>query len=86
MTTTEVATSHLREDPYEIARHQLRQVGRTFAIDPNLINVLEQCKKAVEVSIPVSMDDGSVKSTRAFASRTTSRAGRPRAASATTPT
>ena len=60
MTTTEATTTHLREDPYEIARQQLRQVGTTFAIDPNLINVLEQCKKAVEVSIPVSMDDGSV--------------------------
>jgi glutamate dehydrogenase (NAD(P)+) len=60
MTTTEASTSHLREDPYGIARQQLRQVGETFAIDPNLINVLEQCKKSVEVSIPVSMDDGSV--------------------------
>ncbi|MBA2461573.1 MAG: Glu/Leu/Phe/Val dehydrogenase [Actinobacteria bacterium] len=60
MTTTEASTSHLRENPYGIARQQLRHVGETFAIDPNLINVLEQCKKSVEVSIPVSMDDGSV--------------------------
>jgi len=60
MTTTEATTSHLRENPYELARQQLRQVGEIFAIDPNLINVLEQCKKSVEVSIPVSMDDGSV--------------------------
>jgi glutamate dehydrogenase (NAD(P)+) len=59
MTTAEVPT-HLRENPYEIAREQLRRVGETFAIDPNLINVLERCKKAVEVSIPVTMDDGSV--------------------------
>jgi glutamate dehydrogenase (NAD(P)+) len=35
-------------------------VGEVFAIDPNLIRVLSQCKKAVEVSIPVSMDDGSI--------------------------
>ena len=60
MTTTEAPITHLREDPYEIARQQLRQVGKTFGIDPNLINVLERCKKTVEVSIPVSMDDGSV--------------------------
>ncbi|HEX4930209.1 MAG TPA: Glu/Leu/Phe/Val dehydrogenase [Gaiellaceae bacterium] len=59
MTTAEVPT-HLRENPYEIAREQLRRVGKTFAIDPNLINVLERCKKSVEVSIPVTMDDGSV--------------------------
>jgi len=59
MTTAEVPT-HLRENPYEIACKQLRRVGETFAIDPNLINVLERCKKSVEVSIPVTMDDGSV--------------------------
>ena len=59
MTTAEVPT-HLHENPYAIAREQLRRVGKTFAIDPNLINVLERCKKSVEVSIPVTMDDGSV--------------------------
>jgi glutamate dehydrogenase (NAD(P)+) len=58
MTTTE-APSHLRENPFELAKAQLRRVGEVFAIDPNLINVLSQCKKGVEVSIPVSMDDGS---------------------------
>jgi glutamate dehydrogenase (NAD(P)+) len=57
-------TSHLRENPYEIARQQLRLVGTTFNIDPNLINVLQECKKAVEVAIPISLDDGTI---RAFA-------------------
>ena len=59
MSTAEAPT-HLRENPLELARQQLRRVGETFAIDPNLINVLEKCKKSVEVSIPVTMDDGSV--------------------------
>jgi glutamate dehydrogenase (NAD(P)+) len=59
VTTVEAPVSHLRENPYEIAKAQLRKVARTFAIDPNLVNVLEKCKKAVSVSIPVSMDDGS---------------------------
>jgi glutamate dehydrogenase (NAD(P)+) len=59
MTTAE-ATSHLRENPFELAKAQLRRVGEVFAIDPNLIRVLSQCKKGVEVSIPVSMDDGSI--------------------------
>ena len=59
MSTVEAPT-HLRENPYDIARRQLQRVGETFAIDPNLINVLERCKKTVEVSIPVSLDDGSV--------------------------
>ena len=55
-----VVASHLRENPFELAKSQLRRVGEVFAIDPNLIRVLSQCKKAVEVSIPVSMDDGSI--------------------------
>jgi glutamate dehydrogenase (NAD(P)+) len=59
MATAETPT-HLRENPYELARRQLRLVGETFGIDPNLINVLASCKKAVEVSIPVTLDDGSV--------------------------
>jgi glutamate dehydrogenase (NAD(P)+) len=58
MSTAEA--SHLRENPFGIAKSQLRRVGEVFAIDPNLIRVLSQCKKAVEVSIPVQMDDGSI--------------------------
>ena len=59
MTTLQVApATHLRENPFEIARTQLRSVGDAFGIDDNLINVLSQCKKAVEVSIPTQMDDG----------------------------
>ena len=59
MSTAEAPT-HLRENPLALAREQLRRVGDTFGIDPNLIRVLEKCKKSVEVSIPVTMDDGSV--------------------------
>ena len=59
MTAVEAPVSHLRENPFEIAREQLRRVGSTFHIDANLISVLGNCKKAVEVSVPVHMDDGS---------------------------
>jgi glutamate dehydrogenase (NAD(P)+) len=55
------AVSHLRENPYEIAKAQLRKVAAAFAIDPNLVNVLQECKKAVAVSIPVAMDDGATR-------------------------
>ena len=58
MTAVDV-TTHLRENPFELAREQLRRVGATFEIDQNLISVLGECKKSIEVSIPVSMDDGS---------------------------
>jgi glutamate dehydrogenase (NAD(P)+) len=57
--TTQAAVSHLRENPFEIAREQLRRVAEVFGIDQNLVNVLQECKKAVEVSVPVAMDDGS---------------------------
>jgi len=50
--------SHLRENPFEIVREQLRRVAEIFEIDQNLVNVLQACKKAVEVSVPVGMDDG----------------------------
>jgi len=56
--TTEAPVSHLRENPFEIAREQLRRVAEVFEIDQNLVNVLQECKKAVEVSVPVQMDDG----------------------------
>jgi len=56
---TAVEVSHLRENPFELAREQLRRVADTFQIDPNLVAVLGRCKKAIEVSVPVGMDDGS---------------------------
>jgi glutamate dehydrogenase (NAD(P)+) len=58
VTTVDAPVSHLRENPYEIAKFQLRKVADTFAIDPNLVNVLQECKKALAVSVPVAMDDG----------------------------
>jgi glutamate dehydrogenase (NAD(P)+) len=56
--TTVDTTTHLRENPFELAREQLARVASTFDIDPNLVSVLGRCKKAIEVSIPVQMDDG----------------------------
>jgi glutamate dehydrogenase (NAD(P)+) len=56
-----VAATHLRENPFELARQQLRRVGEIFDIDPNLVRVLSKCKKALEVSIPVQMDDRSIR-------------------------
>jgi glutamate dehydrogenase (NAD(P)+) len=61
VTTVEAPTSHLRENPFALAQEQLRKVAAAFQIDQNLVRVLEQCKKAVSVSVPVSMDDGSIR-------------------------
>ena len=52
--------SHLRENPYDIAREQLRRVAEVFSIDRDLVAILAECKKAVVVSVPVRMDDGTV--------------------------
>ena len=60
MTTVEAPISHLRENPFELAQEQLRKVADAFKIDPNLVRVLERCKKAVVVSIPFSRDDGTI--------------------------
>jgi glutamate dehydrogenase (NAD(P)+) len=58
--------THLRENPYELAQAQLRRVGETFAVEPNLIEILSHCKKGVEVSVPVQMDDGSVRAFQGY--------------------
>jgi glutamate dehydrogenase (NAD(P)+) len=61
VTAVEAPVSHLRENPFEIAREQLRRVAAAFDIDQNLVDVLSVCKKAVEVSIPVGMDNGTTR-------------------------
>jgi glutamate dehydrogenase (NAD(P)+) len=58
--STADTVSHLRENPFELAKSQLRRVGEVFALDPDLIRVLSKPKKAVEVSMPVQMDDGTI--------------------------
>jgi glutamate dehydrogenase (NAD(P)+) len=58
--------THLRENPFELAREQLHKVADTFGIDDRLVNVLQECKKSVEVSIPTSLDDGSVRAFKGY--------------------
>ncbi|MEX2210415.1 MAG: Glu/Leu/Phe/Val dehydrogenase [Gaiellaceae bacterium] len=60
MTAAAPTVSHLRENPFELARQQLRSVAEPFGIDDDLIRVLSECKKALSVSVPTRMDDGSV--------------------------
>ena len=66
MTIVELSQTHLRENPFRIAQEQLTRVAEAFAIDPNLVNVLRECKKAVSVSIPVAMDDGTIETFEGF--------------------
>ena len=61
MTTLEAPLpSHLKEDPWEMARSQLRRVAGLIDVGASMLNVLSECKKAVVVSVPTRMDDGSV--------------------------
>jgi glutamate dehydrogenase (NAD(P)+) len=53
--------SDLEDDSYGIARRQLRSVAETFGIADDLVAVLAECKKSVEVTIPTTMDDGTVR-------------------------
>jgi glutamate dehydrogenase (NAD(P)+) len=57
---TAVPGTHLRENPYDLAKQQLQMVAQAFGVDDNLVRVLSRHKKAVSVSIPTRMDDGSV--------------------------
>jgi glutamate dehydrogenase (NAD(P)+) len=66
VTAVDAPVSHLHENPYAIALEQLQRVATTFGIDRNLVNVLGECKKAVEVSVPVGMDDGSTRVFKGF--------------------
>ncbi len=66
MTAVVAPESHLRENPFQIARQQLQRVAAAFDIDPQLVNVLQECKKAVAVSIPTRMDDGTVRAFQGF--------------------
>jgi glutamate dehydrogenase (NAD(P)+) len=60
VSTVAAPASHLKEDPWEMARSQLRLVADLIELDDNMLNVLSQCKKAVAVSVPTRMDDDSV--------------------------
>jgi glutamate dehydrogenase (NAD(P)+) len=60
VTTVEAPPSHLKEDPWEMARSQLQRSCRLIDVSDSMLNVLQECKKCVAVSIPTRMDDGSV--------------------------
>lgn len=67
MTTLEASQPpHLSQDPWEMARSQLAHVAGLIELDESLLNVLSECKRAIEVSVPTRMDDGSVQVFQGF--------------------
>ena len=66
MTTLDTPGHSVQENAWEMAREQLRRMAELADLDVNLLSVLAECKKAVEVSVPTRMDDGSVEVFTAF--------------------
>jgi glutamate dehydrogenase (NAD(P)+) len=60
VTALDTPAPSVQENAWEMAREQLRRTAELAELDPSLLNVLTDCKKAVEVSVPTRMDDGSV--------------------------
>jgi glutamate dehydrogenase (NAD(P)+) len=60
VTAVEAPAAQGSENPWEMARTQLRRVAEVVDLGENMLTVLLDCKKALEVAIPVRMDDGSV--------------------------
>ena len=53
-------------NPYDIALEQLNAAAKLIDLDPNIHEILKDPKKITEVSIPVKMDDGSIKVFKGF--------------------
>ncbi|RLD16202.1 MAG: glutamate dehydrogenase [Caldiserica bacterium] len=51
----------MKENPWEIALKQLDEVAKRINLEPWIHEKLRHCKRILIVSIPVRMDDGSVK-------------------------
>ncbi len=64
--TAPARESHLRVNPFRVAQQQLYDVAETFNIDGRILSILQECKKAVEVSIPTSLDDGTIRAFTGF--------------------
>ena len=60
MTTLDTPAPSVQENAWEMAREQLRRTALLAELHESLFNVLGDCKKAVEVSVPTRMDDGAV--------------------------
>ncbi len=48
-------------DPYDMAKVQLRHVAKRMKLDPNIHEILQHSQRALEVSIPTVMDNGTIR-------------------------
>ena len=47
-------------NPWEVAKKQIRIVAKELSLDPNIAKYLQRVERALIVSIPIYMDDGSL--------------------------
>ncbi len=59
----------MSQNPFQNAREQLRRAGELISLKDEVRSVLEHPKRIIEVSIPLRMDDGSVKMFTGFRSQ-----------------
>jgi glutamate dehydrogenase len=50
----------------KVARVQLESAARQLELDPRITEVLSDCERTMEVSIPIKMDDGTVRTFRGW--------------------
>ncbi|KAI4453193.1 glutamate dehydrogenase [Holotrichia oblita] len=48
-------------NPLKVARQQMANAAKKLNLDPKMVEILKECERVIEVSIPVKMDDGSLK-------------------------
>jgi glutamate dehydrogenase/leucine dehydrogenase len=58
---TEKSMSLYHSPLYQDALAQMEQAGKAMNIDPNILERLKYPKRAIQVSVPIRLDDGSVK-------------------------
>src|SRR5438045_538248 len=51
----------MHENPWRQAMEQLDRAGKAMKLEPFALERLRHCKRILTVSVPVKMDDGSVK-------------------------
>ena len=53
--------AHTALNPYAMAKEQLKAVAKRMKLDPNIHEVLKHPMRSLEVSIPVRMDNGTIR-------------------------
>lgn len=58
---TELKLQHKADNPFDIAKQQLREACEALSLDPGVYEILKEPARVYSVAIPVKMDSGAVK-------------------------